>query len=220
MPRSEVGSVSPQPTPYRLSALSDGVFAMTLLVLTIEVPGAEAVRDGDISQLLFALWPRFQSFGISFVVLGVYWEGHHGQFHFVHRTDQILIWLNMMFLLLISAVPFSATLLSHYGVQHAVVLFYGAHLVLVGLMQLAMCSHATGSSQLVLASLTPAEIRKETWRVLTAPSIYVVAMLLSFVSTEMSLALFACAPLIYILPGLLHRHSRRRKASKASHPIT
>jgi len=219
MTTSEAITGSAQPTPYRLSALSDGVFAiaMTLLVLTIEIPSAEVVSRGNISHLLFALWPRFLSFVISFVVLGVYWEGHHGQFHFIRRADQILIWLNMMFLMLISAVPFSAALLSRYGIQRTVVLFYGAHLVLVGAMQLAMWSHATGSAQLVHAELTPAEIRKETWRVVTAPSIYVAAMLLSLVSTVMSIALFATAPLIYILPGLLHRHTRRKKSPKAPH---
>src|SRR5512144_1733259 len=115
----------PHLSPHRLAFLSDGVFAiaMTLLVLAIDVPSSHVMGAADIPRLLFELWPKFLSYAVSFVVLGVYWEGHHGQFHFIHRADQILIWLNMLFLMLIAAVPFSATLLARHGIQRTVVVF-------------------------------------------------------------------------------------------------
>lgn len=199
----------PQLSPHRLAFLSDGVFAiaMTLLVLTIDVPSSHVVGAADIPRLLFGLWPKFLSYVVSFVVLGVYWEGHHGQFHFIQRADQILIWLNMLFLMLIAAVPFSATLLARYGIQRTVVVFYGAHLVTVGAMQFAMWTYATRAGRLVRADLAPEAVRRETRRVLTAPAIYVIAMLLSLVSTVLSIALFASAPLLYIAPSLARRRT-------------
>jgi len=195
----------PPLSPHRLAFLSDGVFAiaMTLLVLTIDVPPSDVVSDHDVLRLLFALWPKFLSYVVSFVVLGVYWEGHHGQFHFIQRADQVLIWLNMLFLMLIAAVPFSATLLARYGIQRPVVLFYGAHLVAVGVMQLAMWTYAARGGRLMREELAPDAVRRETVRVLTAPGIYLLAMLLSLVSTVLSIVLFGAAPLLYIVPSLV-----------------
>jgi uncharacterized membrane protein len=195
----------PQLSPHRLAFLSDGVFAiaMTLLVLGIEVPSSGIVGASDVPRLLYDLWPKFLSYVVSFIVLGVYWEGHHGQFHFIQRADPILIWLNMLFLMLIAAVPFSAALLARYGIQRTVVLFYGAHLVAVGAAQLVMWIYATRAGRLVRADLAPEAVRWETWRVLTTPSIYLIAMLLSLVSTILSIVLFVTAPLLYIAPSLV-----------------
>ena len=199
----------PHLSTHRLAFLSDGVFAiaMTLLVLAIEVPSSHVVDAADIPRLLFELWPKFLSYVVSFIVLGVYWEGHHGQFHFIQRADPILIWLNMLFLMLIAAVPFSAALLARYGIQRPVVLFYGAHLVAVGVMQLAMWTYAARGGRLVREELAPDAVRRETLRVLTAPGIYLLAMSLSWVSTVLSIALFASAPLAYAVPNLVRRRT-------------
>ena len=75
----------------RVEALTDGLFAvaMTLLVLDIKVP--ELQSPLDISQLavrLLALWPKFLSYTISFVILGVYWVGHHVQLSFIRQVDR------------------------------------------------------------------------------------------------------------------------------------
>ncbi len=214
MTEPQPSSEPPELSPHRLATLSDGIFAiaMTLLVLAIEVPSSAIVGSADIPHLLLQLWPKLLSYVVSFVVLGVFWEGHHGQFHFIHRADQILIWLNMIFLMLISAVPFSATLLARHGLQRTVVVFYGAHLVAVGLVQLAMWTYATRAGRLVRADLAPDAIRRETWHMLTAAAVYIGAMLLSLVSTVLSIALFASAPLLYIVPSLARRRAGRATA--------
>ncbi len=97
----------------RIEALCDGVFAiaMTLLVLDIPVPPSSTAGA---RALFHALWPDMASYIASFAVLGVYWVGQHTQFHFIRHADQVLLWMTLLFLMLIAAMPFSAALIGHF----------------------------------------------------------------------------------------------------------
>ena len=97
----------------RLETLADGVFAiaMTILVFEITVPD---LATGELDQLgskLLALWPKLLAYVISFIVLGIFWIGHHNQFAFIRRANRTFLWLNIVFLMLIAFIPFSAALL-------------------------------------------------------------------------------------------------------------
>src|ERR1700737_1299223 len=102
----------------RIEALTDGVFAvaMTLLVLDIKVPELpQPMATDELLRQLLALWPKFLSYVISFVILGVYWVGHHVQLSFIRRADRPLLWINILFLLWVALVPFSTALLGEYA---------------------------------------------------------------------------------------------------------
>ena len=102
----------------RVEALTDGIFAvaMTLLVLDIEVPEVQqATGTANLPLKLLALVPKMLSYIISFIILGVYWVGHHAQLAFIHRADRPLLWINILFLLWVALVPFSTALLSEYS---------------------------------------------------------------------------------------------------------
>ena len=99
----------------RIEALTDGVFAvaMTLLVLDIKVPELEQpLATAELPLKLLSLWPKFLSYTISFVILGAYWVGHHVQLSFIRRADRPLLWINVFFLLWVALVPFSTALLT------------------------------------------------------------------------------------------------------------
>src|SRR5260370_42083933 len=88
----------------RVETLVDGVFAiaMTLLIFNIKVPELPGGgKDPDLNRRLLALWPQFTSYAITFVMLAIYWVGHHNQFHFIRRVDRSLLWLNILFLMTI-----------------------------------------------------------------------------------------------------------------------
>ena len=72
----------------RIEALTDGVFAiaMTLMVFDIKVPPVAQMDQLNLRHELIQLWPRFLAYVISFVMLGVYWVGHHNQYHYIRRT--------------------------------------------------------------------------------------------------------------------------------------
>src|SRR5215469_15788500 len=114
----------------RIEALTDGVFAvaMTLLVLDIRVPELQPLATAELPLKLLSLWPKFLSYTISFVILGVYWVGHHVQLSFIRRADRPLLWINILFLLWVALVPFSTALLSEYATTRIAIAIYGANL--------------------------------------------------------------------------------------------
>jgi hypothetical protein len=80
----------------RIEALTDGIFAiaMTLMVFDIKVPAVAQMNQLNLRHELIQLWPRFLAYVISFVMLGVYWVGHHNQYHYIRSTDRPLLWIN------------------------------------------------------------------------------------------------------------------------------
>ena len=101
-------------SPNRIEALTDGVFAivMTLLVLELSVPAiAGGSAEAELTTRLFEMWPKFVSYTVTFVMLGFMWSIHHYQFDRIKSADSVLVWLNIVFLMLISLLPFSTSLL-------------------------------------------------------------------------------------------------------------
>jgi uncharacterized membrane protein len=101
----------------RVEALTDGIFAiaMTLLVLELKVPDLpKTAATQEILRRLGEEMPAFFSFLISFLYCGVLWILHHMAMHFVRHVRMALVWLNVMFLLTISVLPFSCALLGHF----------------------------------------------------------------------------------------------------------
>ena len=200
----------------RVEALTDGVFAvaMTLLVLDIKVP--ELQPPLDISQLpgrLLALWPKFLSYTISFVILGVYWVGHHIQLSYIRRVDRPLLWINLLFLLWVVLVPFSTALLSEYPKAQIAITIYGLNLIAIGVTLAVHWWYATAEARHVDADIHPGLVRGALLRTLMAPAVYVVAIAVSFLRPELSLLLYALVPVLYILPGRIDVHWGRNRRS-------
>ena len=101
----------------RLEALTDGIFAiaMTLLVLELKVPELpKTVASAELLHRLGEAAPAFFSFIVSFLYCGLLWIMHHLAMHFVRHIQIALVWLNLLFLMSISVLPFSCALLGHY----------------------------------------------------------------------------------------------------------
>jgi uncharacterized membrane protein len=193
----------------RLEALVDGVFAvvMTLLVLDITVPSpTQPHAAAHLLDNLLALKPTVLSYALSFVIAGIYWVGHHNQFAYIRRTDRPLLWINILFLMCVAFIPFSAALLGAYPGQRIAVIIYGANLIVVGLVLYLHWWYATRNHRLVDGELDSHVVRLATTRILMAPVIYVVAIGLSFVNTAVSIGIYVLVPVLYILPGHIDRH--------------
>jgi hypothetical protein len=98
----------------RLEAFSDGVFAIaiTLLVLEIAVPHVE--HDASLTNALLDLWPSYFGYAVSFITIGVMWINHHHMFKDIERVDHGLLALNLLLLICISFVPFPTAVLAEY----------------------------------------------------------------------------------------------------------
>jgi uncharacterized membrane protein len=199
----------------RLEALVDGVFAvvMTLLILTLTVPRepaglSHAALTTRLGHDLYALRFTLLAYAISFVVAGVNWVGHHNQFPAIRCTDRVLLWITVVFLLSVSGIPFSTVLLGAYPDQQIAVVIYGGNLVVIGLVLALQWWYATSGCRLTAQDLDPLLVRRAARRILLGPSAYVLAIALSFLSTAVSIAIYALVPLFYILPGRVDRHLR------------
>jgi uncharacterized membrane protein len=121
----------------RILALSDGVFAiaLTLLVLNIEVPEIpEDLVAEELPGTLLDLWPKFLSYLLSFVVIIFYWMAHHSIFGLIKDHDWALVWLNSLFLMCVAFLPFPTALLGGYGYQQLVVVIYAGSLAITRLL--------------------------------------------------------------------------------------
>ena len=110
----------------RIEALSDGVFAiaMTLLVLELKIP--DLPKDATQAELLSKLkelLPHFYSYAMTFVLSGVFWVFHHFTFHFIRHTTRVLLWLNVIFLMFVSLLLFSTHLMGDL-MRHSVALMF------------------------------------------------------------------------------------------------
>ena len=121
----------------RIEALSDGVFAIaiTLLVLELKVPEVmEHHSDHDMLEALLDLKWEFATYVITFLIAGAFWYLHHLTFHFIKHVDGFLIWTNLVFLMFISLLPFSAGLMSHLFVHPVSQFFYFGNQLAIALL--------------------------------------------------------------------------------------
>ena len=133
--------------PNRIEALADGIFAvaMTILVLELHVPqlGPEA-SDARVLSALESLVPKALSFGSGFVILGTLWIGHRFQFHYIQRANRTLLWINLVFLMTISFLPFVVALVGTYGAMRVTCILYGTTLVFALTCLLVQWLYAAG----------------------------------------------------------------------------
>src|ERR1700751_1576132 len=135
----------------RLAALSDGIFAvaMTLLVLDIHAPAAEAVHsDHDLWGLLVALAPPLLMFAMSILTLGIFWVGQQTQLNHLERSDRSLSWIHIAFLGFVSLVPFSTALLAEFTAYRTALLAYWLNILLLGLTLYLSWTRAVGQQLL------------------------------------------------------------------------
>ncbi len=151
-------------TPNRLEALTDGVFAivMTLLVLELSIPEiAHPSLQAELPRRLLELWPKLYSYVLSFLVLGILWTLHHRSFHSIKRSDNALIWLNIVFLMFVALIPFSTSLIGNYGTEQLSTVIYAINVLLALVMRLIIWTYATGKYRLVDSDINPSWVKRD-----------------------------------------------------------
>ena len=111
----------------RIEALSDGVFAiaMTLMVLELKIPDLpHDVSQAELLARLREMLPHFYSYALTFILAGVFWVFHHFTFHFIRHTTRLLLWLNTIFLMFVSLLPFSTHFMADFMHHSVAQMFY------------------------------------------------------------------------------------------------
>ncbi len=182
----------------RLETLVDGIFAiaMTLLVLGISPPRpqdslAQSVLPGMIESLV----PQVFLFIVAFLVLALFWLGHHRQFHFVHKIDPVLLWINILILIAIVFVPFSTDLAGDYPAVTDAMLLFHTNMFIVGVLFTFQWHHIRRHEH--LCEPVPEEAIVYRWfcRSLLVPVVAVMGGILCFVNPPFSLLVYLILPL-------------------------
>ena len=171
----------------RINALSDGVFAIaiTLLVLNIEVPNdipANLVTQ-ELPGQLAALVPDLLSYAISFLVIGSYWMAHRAIFQGIRALKRGLIWLNILFLMFVAFLPFPTALLDEYPNYQLPVALYAGSLAVARLPLTAIWWYATHNRRLIHEHLDARTVKLHRIRGLAIPLVFLLSISLSFIST-------------------------------------
>jgi uncharacterized membrane protein len=192
--------------PARVLAFSDGVFAIivTLLVLEIHVPELSAGQS--LRAALAEVWPSFVAFLISFVVVAIAWVGHRDLFALIRRTDRTLVWLNILYLLPLSLIPFGASLLARYEREPVALRMYGVLLIAIAIARVGTWLYATGQRPHLLYEPIDARSRWAAVGVVAIPAVaYAVAFIVAPGAPRASLWIYAGVPILYFVGVTLAR---------------
>jgi uncharacterized membrane protein len=191
----------------RVEAFSDGVFAIaiTLLVLEIRVPPPHLTGHGStLLPALLNLWPSYLGYLISFVTIGIMWVNHHSMFTLIRGTDRYFLLLSVFFLMCIAFLPFPTALLAEYLSEpkgrRVAVASYSASFVLIALAYNAVWWYAAQGSRLLEPKADPEAVRTISRRYLIGPIAYGVSFVLAFINPWASLAVHGFLITFYLLP--------------------
>jgi uncharacterized membrane protein len=194
----------------RLAALSDGIFAvgMTLLVLDLHVPLREAIRsEHDLWHGLLALAPRLLMYMMSFLTLGIFWVGQQTQLNHLERSERSLTWMHLVFLFAVTLMPFSTMLLAEFIEYRLALIAYWLNILLLGSMLYLtwVCAEGLGVVRADMPAEVPIAIKR---RIVIAQSLYAFGAMLCLISTYWSIAFIVIVQLNYAVA--LQRPNRSR----------
>lgn len=209
----------------RIKALSDGVFAisLTLLVLDIGIPAHDQIKnESDLAQAFAGLTPKLLTYFLSFVTLGIFWTAHASQLHYIEKSDRNFNWLNLFFLLFITTMPFTTGFLSEFIHFKFAIGIYWLNLFIIGIMLFwsmyyGLRHHLFQHQAAVKSDIIKAMKKRE----IVAQSLYAAGAILSFINTYLSIAMLIAVQLFFVF-GLSKSKPGKRKpgAGKTANPGT
>ena len=177
----------------RLTALTDGVVAVIITIMVLEL---KPPHSADLAGLA-GLWPTFLSFLLSFVYVAIYWNNHHHFFRLVPHVSGSVMWANLNLLFWLSLIPFTTAWMDEHSLAPVPVAAYGASLLLCALSWYVL------QVTIVRAQGPTSPLRQAVGRDLKgkiSPVVYLVGMMLAFVSPVVSYALYAALAVVWLIP--------------------
>jgi uncharacterized membrane protein len=193
----------------RVEAFSDGVFAIaiTLLILEIKVPGPSS---GALAAQLIKQWPSYVSFAISFAFIGIMWMNHHRLFTHIDRCDDLLLVFNLLLLLGVTVVPFPTSVLAmHLGRpdQRTAALVFNATYFFIAVFFNVLWRYASSTERGLLApDVDMASVKRISHQYAFGPMLYLVCLGLAWVSVPASLLMNIALACFFALPPTWSRN--------------
>jgi len=180
-------------TKNRMEAFSDGVLAIVITIMVLELKVPHGGNWSDIQTLI----PIFLSYILSFVYIGIYWNNHHHMLHTVHHVSGRILWANLHLLFWLSLIPFTTGWLGENQFGQNPAILYGINLLTCAfayeLLQAAIIKdHGTES--------TLKKAVGSDWKGKLSPILYVAGILLCFVNQWIGMALYVAVAVIWFIP--------------------
>ncbi len=195
-----------EPGTNRLEAFSDGVFAIAITLLILEVKAPDGA--GSLAHRLGEAWPSYASFLISFAVIGTMWLNHDRMFQLIHRSDHGVVLANLFLLLVISAIPFPTKVVGDelnrgtFADQRTATILYGVTFVAASIaFPLLWHAACRGGGRLLAPDLPDRERLIQTRRNLLGFPIFASATVVALWSPAASLAVFGALTIAYLMPS-------------------
>jgi uncharacterized membrane protein len=190
---------------WRVEAFSDGVFAVAITLLALDLRVPHDMADGrSLARALLAQWPAYLAFVTSFATIGIMWINHHRLFTLIRRTDNVLLVLNGLLLLGVTFVPFPTAVVAEYIPRRAgtvaAELFSGTYIVLAVLFNL-LWRYSAGKNRLLDHRADPRAIEAITRGYAMGPPMYFLSFALAFVSVAASIAMNLLLAIFWALPS-------------------
>jgi uncharacterized membrane protein len=184
----------------RLEAFSDGVIAIiiTVMVLELKVPHGQSVA------VLAPVLPVFLTYVLSFIYLGIYWTNHHHMLHTVHQVTGPMLWANLHLLFWLSLVPFTTGWLGENQFAQVPAAFYG------GVLLMAAIAYTLLQQVIIASQGRDSVLRKAVgrdWKGKLSPLLYAVAIPLAFWSQWIALAIYVLVALLWLVPDRRIEHT-------------
>ncbi len=209
-----------QPTPNRLEAFSDGVLAViiTIMVLDLKVPHADGFAG------FLTVLPTIAVYLLSFLLTGLYWLNHHVLIDRLKHVDALILWANLFFLFTLSLIPFFTNYLVEKGIRPFPVALYAFSLFLDGVTYTLLaqaiarhlCLHADDPDEAAELAEQLAEFRKGLICLVT----YLIAIAVAFYQPMIALVLIACINLVWVVPGFLVKPTPLSHHPRHPHPTS
>ena len=196
-------------TKNRLEAFSDGVFAVaiTLLVLEINVPEGE-----HLWHQLKEEWPSFASFFVSFWVIGIIWVNHHGVIDHIKQADRGVLYLNLFVLMSVVLIPFSTALMAEHlksgADENVAAAVYAGSFVLMAISFGVLWEYITRHREKLGVELTDEEVRSRSRSFQIGNPIYALAVVVAFISPAIVLVIIGALAVYYMVAGMKSPEAR------------
>jgi len=208
-----VSTVPQEASTGRLEAFSDGVFAIAITLLVLEIRPPEH-GEGSLAHGLVELWPSYLAYTLSFVTIGIMWLNHHEVMRLVRTVDRTFLLINMLLLLLIAFVPFPTNVLADFlqdGEERGTAAFFYAGTFAVTAVIYNTFWHYLRRHRVRMLErhVADAEVEAITRAYLIGPTVYGLATLVALVSAWASIAICIALSASYAIPALNWRFRRR-----------
>lgn len=188
--------------PERLGAFSDGVIA---IIITIMVLDLKAPHESNLGAL-FALWPTFAAYALSYLFVAVVWVNHHHLLRYAENASASVIWSNMAFLFFVSLIPFCTSYMAEQRMDSFTTALYASVFLLITVT--FMLFQWSITRQIEMTAGESAAVRVATWRNWVAVLLYAIAIPAAYLHSAISLGLIMVVALLYFVPEAVKRVAR------------